>query len=70
MDVVGFKTPNQRSTRAKTVVLPNPQITSKRAAGLEIKSVGTLIGTIFKMKNSADNGLWNWSLAARTTAAI
>ena len=64
------ETPNQRSTKSKTVVLPNPQITSKRVARLEIKSVGTLIETIFKVENFADNGLWNWSLVATTTAAI
>ena len=64
------ETPNQRSTKSKTAVLPNPQITSKRVARLEIKSVGALIETVFKVENFADNGLWNWSLAATTTAAI
>ena len=33
-------------------------------------SVGTVVGTILKMEDFADSGIWNWSMVARTTAAI
>ena len=61
------ETPNQRSTRAKTFIFPNSQITSERTARLEIKSSKMLIETIFQMETFADNGIWNWPMDATST---
>lgn len=65
-----FGCENGKSRRKSKCVLPNQQITSETAAGFETKSTSMFVQTILKMEYSADNGIWNWSMAAATIAAM